>query len=195
VRVIVRRSIDNQSVQKEYIKVMSLRKKITGAGLSLGLIFALSTVAFAQQPTQQDNGQQQQQGPGRRGWGRGERSGMGKRDRGGMRRILGQLNLSDAQRQQLRAIEDRFESSTKTQREEMRRLHESTQGEPSADTQARIQALRAELDQAMRVMHQEVLNILTQEQRTQLEQIKKDRKARHEERRGMNQQNDDDGNN
>jgi Spy/CpxP family protein refolding chaperone len=172
---------------------MSLRKKLMGTGLTLGLIFATSAVAFAQQPTNapQDNGQQQE---GMRR-GRGGHRGMGKRGPGGMLRLMHQLNLTDAQRQQIRAIQDRFESSTKSQREEMRRLHESTQGEPSAEAQARMQALRAEIGQTMRAQHQEVLNILTQEQRAQLERMKEERKARHEERRGsrrMNQQNDDD---
>jgi protein CpxP len=171
---------------------MSLRRKLTGAGLTLGLVFTASIAAFAQQPTTapQDNGQQQERGE-RRG---GRQDGMGKRGPGGFGRLASQLNLTEAQRQQLRAIEDRYEASTKTQREEMRRLHESTQGaEPSADTQARFQALRAELGQARRAQHQEMLNILTAEQRTQLEQLMKERKDRHEERRGrrMDQQNDD----
>jgi Spy/CpxP family protein refolding chaperone len=111
-----------------------------------------------------------------------------------MRRLASQLNLTDAQQQQMRAIEERFESSTKTQREELRSLRESTQGEPNADTRSRFQALRRELEQAMRNQHQEMLNVLTAEQRTQLEQLIKERKAKHEERRGrgMNQPNDDD---
>jgi Spy/CpxP family protein refolding chaperone len=171
---------------------MSLRKKLIGAGLTLGLTFATSALALAQQPSPfpQDNGQQQQ---GMRR-GKGGRHGMGRKGPGGMLRLMNQLNLTDAQREQIRAIEDRFESSTKSQREELRRLHDSTQGEPSADAQARWQALRAELGQAMRARHQEVLNVLTQEQRAQLEQMKRERKARREERRGgrgMNQQNDD----
>ncbi len=111
-----------------------------------------------------------------------------------MLRLMSQLNLTDAQRQQLRAIEERFESSIKPQREEMQRLLESSQGSWSADTEARMEALRGEMGQAMRGMRQERLNILTEEQRTQLEQLVKERKARHPERRGrgMNQQNDDD---
>lgn len=162
----------------------------------LGLVFTTSFVAFAQQqqPTMnpQDNAQQQQ-GPGRRGG--GGRHGMGKRGPGGFKRLTSQLNLTDAQQQQLRAIEERFEASTRTQREEMRRLHESTQGtEPSAETQARFQALRAELGQARRSQHQEMLNVLTEAQRAQFEQLIKERKARHGEGRGrrMNQQNNDD---
>ena len=162
----------------------------------LGLIFVFSAVASAQQPapaTQGDNGQQQQPQWERKGGPR--RHGMGKGGRGGVERLMRQLNLTEAQQQQIRAIEERFETSTKTQREEMRRLHESTRdAEPSAETQARFQALRAELGQAMRSKHQETLNVLTAEQRTQLEQLIRERKARHEERRGrrMDRQNNDD---
>lgn len=176
---------------------MSLRRKLIFTSLTLGLIFALSAVSFAQQqPTNapQGNGQQQEGWPGGRGPG-GRREGMGKRGPGGMLRLMSQLNLTDAQRQQMRAIEERFEASTKTQREEMRRLHESTQGQPSADTEARMQTLRGEMGQAMKGMRQEMMNVLTQDQRTQLEQLMKERKARHQERRGgrgMNQPNDDD---
>ena len=171
---------------------MSLRRKLTGASLILGLVFTASVVAFAQQPatsSTQDNGQQQER-PERRG----RRDGMGKRGHGGIGRLASQLNLTDAQRQQLRAIEDRFEASTKAQREELRRLHDSTQGEPSADTQARFQALRDELGQARKAQHQEMLNVLTAEQRTQLEQLMKERKERHGERRGRRMEQGDDNN-
>lgn len=171
---------------------MSLRRKLTLTSLTLGLIFALSAVAFAQQPAPapQDNGQQQE---GQKRW-RGGRPGMGKRGPGGMLRLMSQLNLTDAQQQQLRAIEERFESGTKTQREEMRRLHESAQGSMSADTEARMQALRGEMGQAMKGMRQEMIAVLNEEQRTQLEQLMRERKARHQEKRGrgMNRQNNDD---
>jgi Spy/CpxP family protein refolding chaperone len=174
---------------------MSLRRKLTVTSLTLGLIFALSAVAFAQQqPATQDNGQQQQ-GEGRSRGGR-RRAGMGKRGHGGILRLAGQLNLTDAQRQQLGAIAERFESSIRPRREEMRRLHESSQGSMSADAEARAQALRAEMGQAMKGMRQEMLSVLTEEQRAQLEQLRQEREARHQERRGgggrrMNQQNDD----
>ena len=158
----------------------------------LGLVFTTSMVSFGQQPgmTAQDDAQQQER-PERRG---GRRHGMGKGGRGGAKRLLRQLNLTSAQQQQLRAIEERFEASTRTQREEMRRLHESTQGEPSAETRARMRALRAEVGQVRKSQHEEVLNVLTEEQRAQLEQLRKERKAWRGEGRGrrMNQQNNDD---
>ena len=160
----------------------------------LGLIFVFSAAVSAQQqPTQGDNGQPQQPQWERRGGPR--RHGMGKGGRGGGLRLMSQLNLTEAQQQQMRAIEDRYRASTTTQREELRRLHESARGaEPSAETQARFQALRAELGQAMKSQHQEMLGVLNAEQRTQLEQLIRERKARHEERRGrrMERQNNDD---
>ena len=161
--------------------------------MMLGLVFTFSAVALAQQPTTapQDNGQGQQER-----WERKDgRHGMGKRGRGGIERLVSQLNLTEAQQQQLRAIEDRFKASTKAQREEMHRLRESAQGEQlSADMEARFQALRAEVGQAMRAQHQELLNVLTPEQRTQLEQLIRERKARRGERRArrMERQDNDD---
>lgn len=171
---------------------MSLRRKLFGASLWLSLIFALSGggAVYAQQPVQQEgNGQPQRENRmGRRP------GGPGKRGHGGVIRLMSQLNLTDAQQQQVRAIQQRFETSTKTQREELRRLHESNEGaEPSADAQARMQTLRAEVEQAMRSTHEEMLAVLTAEQRTQLEQLVKEQKARRKEMRGRRpgQQNED----
>jgi Spy/CpxP family protein refolding chaperone len=168
---------------------MSLRKKITGAGLTLGLIFTVSAASFAQQPFPQDNGQQQREGRRDR-----RLEGPGKRGHGGAMRLMGQLNLTDAQQQQLRAIQERFEASTRTQREELRRLHESNEGgTPSADTPARVQALRSEINKAMKTTREEMLTVLTADQRTQFEQLVRERKTRREEMRGRrpNQPNDD----
>src|SRR5215212_8083964 len=142
---------------------MSLRRKLFGASLWLSLVFALSGVAIyaqQQQPNQPEgNGGQRENRMGRRP------GGPGRRGQGGVLRLLGQLNLTDAQQQQVRAIQQRLETSTRTQREELRRLHESNEGtEPNADTRARMQALRGELEQAMRSTHEEMLAVLTAEQ-------------------------------
>jgi Spy/CpxP family protein refolding chaperone len=56
-----------------------------------------------------------------------------------------------------------------------------------------VQALRAEMNQAMKNTRAEMLAVLTADQRAQFEQLVKERKARHEEMRGRrpDQQNDD----
>lgn len=157
---------------------MSLQRKLTGVGLTLGLILTFSVAAFAQgsaQEQQQDNG-----APQRPFDGRGKRRG----GKGGMMRLMRELNLSDAQQQQIRAIHDRLEASIKPQREEMRRLRGSNQDQPDANTIARIEALHTEMGRVMRASHEEVLVVLTPEQRAQLEQLKNERKARRGERRG-----------
>lgn len=168
---------------------MSLRRILTGAGLTLGLATTFAAAAFAQQPTPQDGAQPQQ-----KQWeGRGRHRGMGRKGgRGGILRLASRLNLSDAQQQQLRVIEERFQANIQPQREEMRRLHES--GEMSANDEARAQALRAEMRQAMKGMREEMISVLTPEQRAQLEQLMKERKARRGERHGRmaSQNNDDD---
>jgi Spy/CpxP family protein refolding chaperone len=175
---------------------MSLQRKLTGIGLTLGLVLTFGVAAFAQDGAsqQQDNGAQQQGPFGGRG-GKRRGGGGGRRGPGAMMRLMKQLNLSDAQQQQIHAIHERLQANVKPQREEMRRLRESSQGQPSADTVARIEALHTEMGRAMRATHEEILAVLTQEQRTQLEQLVRERKARHEERRGRRQDMPDDNDN
>lgn len=169
---------------------MFSHRNLIRAGLLLGLVLAFSGLAFAQQPQAlQDNGQPQE-GPRQRG----RHDGMRKRGMGGILRLASRLNLTDAQQQQVRAIAERLEASTKAQRDEIRRLYSGTDGEPSADVVSRKRSLRAEIGETMRAGHQEMLNVLTEEQRTQLQQLVRERKDRHRERRGrrMNQTNNDD---
>jgi periplasmic protein CpxP/Spy len=170
------------------MKAMSLQRKLIGSVLTLGLSMTFAAAAYAQQQPQ-DSGQQQEERWERRGE---RRRGMGKRGHGGVRRLFRELNLTEAQQQQLRAIEERYEASIRPQREEMRRLHESNQGELSEDVKARMQALRAEMRQAMTGLREEMLNVLTPEQRAHLEQLVKERKARRGEGRRMNPQDNND---
>ena len=172
---------------------MSLQSRLTGASLMLGLLVTFSLPALAQEQsstTQEGAAGTQQQQTERRGkrWHRGKRGMHGMR---GMMHMLRELNLTEAQQQQARAIFDRYEASTKPQREEMRQLFQQkrAQGnaEPDAQTQARAEALRAQFKESARLMQDELLTILTPEQRTKLEQMKQERKARHEERRARRQ--------
>jgi Spy/CpxP family protein refolding chaperone len=175
---------------------MSLQRKLTGIGLTLGLALTFNVAAFAQEGAQQQDNGAQQQGPfGGRGGKRRGGGGGGRRGPGAMMRLMKQLNLSDAQQQQIHAIQERLQASVKPQREEMRRLRESSQGQPSADTVARIETLHTEMGRTMRATHEEILAVLTPEQRTQLEQLVRERKARHDERRSRRQDMPDDNDN
>src|SRR4051794_18766830 len=111
---------------------MSLRKTLMGVGLALGLVISFGAAAFAQQP-QGGEAQQQQRQQGREGRRRG---GPGGGEGFGMMRGLRDLNLSDAQQQQARAIFERFNASTKPQREQLMQLREQFEaGNAPADAQ------------------------------------------------------------
>jgi periplasmic protein CpxP/Spy len=161
---------------------MSLYSKLKG--ISLGLVIALACgagTAFAQQT----GTAQQEDSPARmQREGRGER--RGKRDHKlmGMMRVLRELNLTDAQQSQARAIFERFSESIRPQREALEQLRgQHEQGTPSEETRARAKQLRGEIREAMQRARAEVVAILTPEQRTKLEQMEMERKARHDERR------------
>ena len=173
---------------------MSFKRKFISA-----ITLALATVAFttfvsAQDTNKQDDSMQKQEKSERRGGRRGfGRKGMrgGKRDGGDkmLMRSLGQLNLSDAQKEQVRGISETFKTSTQTQREELRSLGmKKRDGIISADEQARFKEIRTQLKTSGEQMHNSVLAVLTVEQRAQLEQMKEEMKQRKMERR-QNRQN------
>ena len=180
--------------------------KIVG-GLALAASFALTGVvgvAQQQQPSAQGDGQ----GRAERQWGR-EDGGKGRRGGGGGRRdrvgpfggrMAERLNLSEAQLEQMRQIEERYRATFDAQRE--RRGGDEGRGrlDPFAGgafdesavraaAQARADAqVEREVAQA-RMMH-EMYNVLTAEQKAQLETIRRQREERGREfrtRRGERQ--------
>lgn len=161
---------------------MSFSNKLTTAGLTLGLAMAFGTLAFAQTttPPRPDSGAPQQHRGGERGMGKHHgRMGEGREGREGMgqMRLLRELDLTDAQKQQARAIMERYAASTKTQREEMRGLREQKeQGTLTADAKAKAKAARMQLAESNKNMHSELLAILTPEQRAKFETLEKARK-------------------
>jgi Spy/CpxP family protein refolding chaperone len=159
------------------IKVMALRKTLTLAALALGLTVAFSASVFAQQQGGGGAGAQQQERGGRR---RGGPGGPGF----GMGRGLRELNLTDAQKEQARAIFDRFAANIKPQREQLMQLREQKKaGNTPADAEERAKALRSQIHESEKAMRAELLTILTPEQRTKLDEMEKERKARRDEMR------------
>ncbi|HEV2883811.1 MAG TPA: Spy/CpxP family protein refolding chaperone [Pyrinomonadaceae bacterium] len=156
---------------------MILRKSLLGV---LGLILTLSAVVFAQQP--------QEQAPlGRERLERKERhrARMGRHKdsdgRGGRGRLLRELNLTEAQREQMRAITQRRLEATRAQREELFKLREKRIARTfSAEDETRARQLRDEIRAAMEGMRSESETVLTAEQRARLEELKKEHKTRHE---------------
>ena len=167
-------------------------RKIAG-GLTLAALFALTCVAAVAQQQQEPA---QGQGRGERQWG-GPEGGKGGRRGGGMHGggRFERLNLTDAQREQLRQIEERYRATFRAQNESLRG-REQRRTDPFAGgvfdeaavraaAQARANAqVEREVAQA-RMMH-EMYNVLTAEQKAQLEASRQEREQRRG-RRGLRQ--------
>ena len=157
-----------------------MKKFLTFAGLTLSLAASFS-VASAQERQQQppQDGQRQEGGPfGRRG-----HRGHGRRGEGGgghVMRALGRLDLTDAQRTQIRSIHEATRQRTETQRAELRQLFEMRRGggQLTPEQETRADQLASELRATRESANQQILSLLTAEQRTQLEQWKQERGTR-----------------
>ena len=163
---------------------MFSRKNLFGIS---GIILACGVVAFTQEPQPQTPSTQdavrkeriERMEQGRRGM---RHDGMGRRG-AGLGHLRRELNLTEEQRQQSRAIMQRRLESVKTQREELFKLREKRiAGSFTADDEARAKALRQEVRTAMEGVRTEMAGVLTAEQRTKLEQLKKERKEKFEQR-------------
>jgi Spy/CpxP family protein refolding chaperone len=158
---------------------MSLRGKLTVAGLALGLALGFSASVSAQGPTEapERDGQRGERGRGDRGpRHRGKRGG----DRGFLR-ILRQLDLTEAQAAQARTIIENHMAATSSQREELMRLREQReQNGAQADVSNRAKELRQQLQESAKAMRAQLLTILTADQRAKFDQMETDFKARRE---------------
>jgi protein CpxP len=153
-----------------------LRKSLP---LVAALILALSAIAH---PQESQTKPQEGMRPGREGHREGKRhERMGGPESLGFMR---ELNLTEEQRSQQRAIVQRHLDSTKGQREELFNLREKRIAGTFTDEDiARVKALRQEMHNSMEGIRTEMDGVLTTEQRARLEQLKAERKARHEEMR------------
>jgi len=179
-----------------------MKNVFTRMSLVVSLVAILCAAAFAQTTAPQSGtdapqGRRRLEGrmrkEGRMGGRRdGERGGGGRRH-GMERRALQRLNLSDAQRGQLREIEARYGQGFKTQRQELRRLIELRQqgATLTPEQQQRAQQLRSEVRDNGERMRAEILALLTTEQRDQLKRMREEGEARRKERREKFGQPDD----
>ena len=154
---------------------MFLRKTLS----AMLTVLALTAVTYAQQKeaVTQEKMASSQEVPreDRRHGGMGRQRGFA-----GMR----ELNLTEEQRQQQRAILQRQLGTTKAQREELFKLRERRfAGTLTPEDEARAQSLRSEIRDSMQSMRSELEGVLTTEQRAQLEQLRTERKARRNEMR------------
>jgi P pilus assembly/Cpx signaling pathway, periplasmic inhibitor/zinc-resistance associated protein len=159
---------------------------------TLSAIALATSIAVAQSVS---TGQDNAQGPKKEWQGRGERRehGWGGMQGGAFR----QLNLTDDQKAKLKQIREGFAEQNKPLREQLRakrqELHQASEGGTFNEALATqkltdMASLEAKLMGAEFKMHQDMLSVLTAEQKAQLEQSRAQFKARHAERRGGNQE-------
>ncbi len=151
--------------------------------VSLSSIVLVASVAFAQTTvTTQDNKEKA----------RGEWRGRGKRDghRNGFRRgraglgggrMFRQLNLTEDQKARMTQIRESFGERTKSLRQQLRAKHQELRQAQSSGTFNEAMAtqklseeavLKAKLMGEQHKLQQEMLTVLTAEQRTQMEQLR-----------------------
>lgn len=167
-----------------------MKRNLNRASLLLALTALFAVAGFAQQTTApktegktdierrmgREGRMGRRGGGGRDGDGHGGRAGIGRRE-------LRRLDLTDAQRQQMREIESRYAQSFRTQREEMRKLQELRQGGGTLTPEQRESArrMREELRANADKMRAEIQNLLTPEQREQMRKQREEMKQRREE--------------
>jgi len=109
------------------------------------------------------------------------RRGMRRQARVGRLRALQELNLTEAQKQQVRTIIQSQAQSTQAQRAELRQLRQQYRaGTLTPESQARAQELRAQLRDSRKGGHTQVMNVLTAEQKAKLRELREARRANHE---------------
>jgi Spy/CpxP family protein refolding chaperone len=168
-------------------------RKIVG-GLALAGTMALSgIVGFAQQATTQEQGSKDHVGR-HGGGGRGDRKG-GRGMRGGFGggHFAEKLNLTDAQKAQMKQIAERYRESAKAQRQQRRGGERKggfdafnggtfNEAEVRAAAQARANA-QVEMEVQRARMMSEMYAVLTAEQKAQLATERQQREQKRQERR------------
>ena len=164
---------------------MSFKQKFISAVTFVFAIAAFTTFVSAQDTNiQQDSTTRQEKREhkfGKEGKRGGHRGGM-------MMRGFRELNLTDAQKEQIKSLMETNRAAHQGTHEEMRGLMmKKRDGVITAEEQARFDQLKAQMKATAEQTHNSILAILTPEQRTQLEQQKAQMKQRHEERRKLRQ--------
>jgi Spy/CpxP family protein refolding chaperone len=156
---------------------------------SLSAIALAASIAVAQTTTNQ--GTEQGTRSEKRGGPRGDHKGHGW---GGMRQggFFGQLNLTDDQKAKIKQIRDTYAERNKplreqlhAKRQELRQANEGGTFNEALATQklTEMASLEAKLMGERYRQHQEMLSVLTAEQKAQLEQSRAQFKSRHGEMR------------
>jgi periplasmic protein CpxP/Spy len=165
------------------MKKLGKAKVMAIASLS-AVVLLVASLAVAQKVKTE-----MQDGKGRHAW---HGDGMARGHRGGDA-LFSRLNLTDDQKAKLKEMRQSFGSTNKplmeqlrAKRQELRRASEGGTFNEALATQklTEMAGLQAKLMGARFQLHQQMLTVLTPEQKTQLDQLKAHFKERRGERRG-----------
>lgn len=171
---------------------MSFKHKFISTVTLAIAVGAFGTFVSAQETPAQDtlNPKAERVERGGRGYGRGDKMRGGKH--GGdrmMMHALEKLDLTDAQKAQVKTVFENSRSQNQPQTEEMRGLMmKKRDGVISAEEQTRLKELRDQMKTSNEQTESSILAILTAEQRTQLDKLKAEMREKMKERR-QNRQN------
>lgn len=155
---------------------MKIKNIIGAATLGLAVLTGASAINAQETQTRPEAGHKTE-----KHWKKhGEGFRRGGHHRAGQMRKFAQLDLTEAQKEQMRQIHERYRESHRALFEQMRALKNS-------DDQTARQNLRAQIKEAHKQMRGELLNVLTVEQKTQLEELRKQRRQQFEQRRKQRQ--------
>src|ERR1044072_9614226 len=163
---------------------------------SISAIALAGSIAVAQTVTTDQNTQQgtKMERHGGRGGHKGQGWGGMRRGEGGFFR---QLNLTEDQKAKIKQIRENFAQTNKPLRDQLRakrqELRQASEGGTFNEALAtqkltEIAPLEAKLMGEQQKLHQEMLSVLTTEQKAQLEQARAQFKTRQGERRNRNNQ-------
>lgn len=174
---------------------MILIKRLFSFASLAVMLGALGISALAQDvPTKDDAGKNEQKGrmerrmskegfAGRQGM-RGARGMHGRRGPGMFLRGLHRLDLTDAQKEQVRSLMESHRTANEPLRNELRGIMEKRRDGTITDAdKARAGEIRESMRASGEQLHTTVLGLLTPEQTQRLEQMKAERQERMEQRR------------
>ncbi len=169
---------------------MSLKNKFFSVVASAAAVTAFAAFAAAQEipaPSKENVEIQEKRMHKERGdHGKGMRGGKHGGMRGGMRGLMG-IELTDAQKEQMRKVHEANKPDDATRQEMKTLMQAKRDGTITADQQERAKTLKSQARERHEAVRLQIEGILTAEQRQQLETRRQEMRQKMQERRQMRQ--------
>lgn len=160
-----------------------MKNKLFGFALAVGLGFGLNSAVSAQDNTQPAPDRQERMG------GKNKMGKMRGEKRGGRLGGLQQLNLTGEQREQIRSIRQNSRGNQESRREMQTLAQARRDGTLNQSQQDRLRELREQRRAENERIQQQIISVLTPEQRRQWEEMRSNGDQQMNERRRNRRQN------